>query len=135
MIRTQWLHRNAVVHKRRRDGLKIIEGNKISAKIQEIWQERANIVYEVDQYLLNHSIAEIETWIGAKKKIWLRSMEAAKNLKRKRVEEDAENRQTLHKRKRRQHNASQVSRPRTISRKQHHDINTTGQRKKVRKRS
>ena len=134
MIRTQWLHRNAVVHKRRRDGLKIIEGNKISAKIQEILHEGANAIDEVDQYLLNHSIEEIETWTGAKKKIWLRSIEAAKNLKRKRVEEDAENRQTQHKRRRRQHNTSQVSRPRTISRKRHHDINTTGQRKKVRKR-
>jgi hypothetical protein len=30
MIKTQWLHRNAVVHKRRRDGLKLEEGQKIS---------------------------------------------------------------------------------------------------------
>ena len=97
--------------------------------------EGANIIDDGDQYLLDHSIEEIETWTGAKKKIWLRSIEAAKNLKRKRVEEDAENRQTLHKRRRRQHNASQVSRPRTISRKRHHDMNTTGQKKKVRKRS
>ena len=62
-------------------------------------------------------------------------MQAAKNLKRKRVEEDAENRQTPHKQRRRQYNASHISRPRTISRKRHHDINTTGQRKKVRKKS
>ena len=135
MIRTQWLHRNAVVHKRRRDGLKIIEGNKISEKIQETLQEGGNTVDEADQYLLDHSIEEIDAWTGAKKKIWLRSMQAAKNLKRKRVEEEAENRQPPHKRRRRQHNASHIAKPRTNTRKRQHDINTTGQRKKVRKKS
>jgi hypothetical protein len=134
MIRTQWLHRNAVVHKRRRDGLKIGEGNKISAKIQETLQEGESEIDEADRYLLDYSIEEINAWTGAKKKIWLRSMQAAKNLKRKRVEEDAEHRQTQHKQRRRQHNSTYISHPRTISRKRHHDINTTGQRKKVRKK-
>ena len=69
MIRTQWLHRNVVVHERRRDGLKVAEGNKIRAEIQEILQEDANTVDEADQYLLDYSIGEIETWTGAKKKL------------------------------------------------------------------
>ena len=68
MIKTQWLHRNAVVNKRRIDGLKIIEGNKISAQIQEILQKEANTIDDADQYLLNHSIEEIETWTGAREK-------------------------------------------------------------------
>ena len=134
MIRIQWLHRNAVVHKRRRDGLKIIEGNKVSERIKDTLQEGEHNIDETDHYLLNYGLKEIETWTGAKKKIWLRSMEAAKNLKRKRVEQETDNRQTPRKRKRRQTNTNGTTHSKKMSRKRHHDINTTGQRKKVRKK-
>ena len=134
MIKTQWLHRNAVVHKRRRDGLKLEEGQRISNEIIDIIQEGTEVIDEEDQYLLDHSIEEINAWKGAKKKIWIRSMQAAKNLKRKRIEEDADHRQTRHKQKRRQQNVTSICRPQKVSRKRHHDINTTGQHKKVRKK-
>jgi len=81
MIRTQWLHRNSVVHKRRKDGLKIEEGKKISTQIYEALETGARDLDTVDHYLLDYSIEQIDEWTGAKKKIWLRSMTAAKNLK------------------------------------------------------
>ena len=100
----------------------------------EIIQEGTEVIDEEDQYLLDRSIEEINAWKGAKKKIWIRSMQAAKNLKRKRIEEDADHRQTRHKQKRRQQNVTSICRPQKVSRKRHHDINTTGQHKKVRKK-
>ena len=67
MIKTQWLHMNAVVHKRRRDGLKLEEGQRISNEIIEIIQEGTEVIDEEDQYLLDHSIEEINAWKGDKK--------------------------------------------------------------------
>ena len=134
MIRTQWLHRNSVVHKRRKDGLKIEEGKKISTQIYEALETGARDLDTVDHYLLDYSIEQIDEWTGAKKKIWLRSMTAAKNLKRTHVDEETEDRNTQRKRQKISHKHVPLLSPTSQRKKNKTDINRTGHRKSIRKK-
>ena len=82
MIRTQWLRQKSVVYKRYRYGLQINKEEMISTELQEV-VDGVRDLDKADHYLLDYRIQQIDEWTGAKKKIWLRSMTAAKNLKRK----------------------------------------------------
>ena len=87
MIHKQWIQRNNVVHKRRKDGLKHKEGIKVKRKIEALCAEGENMLEPEDQYLMDAPLECIQEWDGIKKKIWIRSVEAAKAVKRMRYTE------------------------------------------------
>ena len=84
MIHKQWIYRNNVVHKRRKDGLKHKEGMKVERKIEALCAEGETTLEPEDHYLMDDTLECIQEWDGIKKKIWIRSVEAAKAVKRMR---------------------------------------------------
>ena len=87
MIHKQWIYRNNVVHKRRKDGLKHKEGMKVKRKIEALCAEGNTMLEPEDTYLMDAPLECIQEWDGIKKKIWIRSVEAAKAVKRMRYTE------------------------------------------------
>ena len=71
MIHTQWIHRNGVVHKRKRDGLKVEEGKRISEIIKAALEGGASDLEDLDRYLLDYTLKEIDEWTGTKKAVYM----------------------------------------------------------------
>ena len=88
LIHTQWIYRNDIVHKRARDGLKLAESAETNKEITAQFNLGPDSLLGEDEHLLEHTKNETSEWSGIKKKIWIRTIKLARNLKRKRQEED-----------------------------------------------
>ena len=78
LIHTQWIYRNAVVHKRTKDGLKRKEGAYIRSKIHQEFALGASQLDKDDRFLMENTEQEILALSGVHKKIWLRALATAR---------------------------------------------------------
>lgn len=60
MIHKQWIYRNNVVYKRRKDGLKLEEGIRIKRKIIELCNEGDTVLEPEDHYLMDNRAVIIQ---------------------------------------------------------------------------
>ena len=78
LVHTQWIYRNAVVHKRTKDGLKRKEGAYIRSKIHQEFALGASQLDKDDRFLMENTEQEILALSGVHKKIWLRALATAR---------------------------------------------------------
>ena len=78
LLHTQWIYRNAVVHKRTRDGLKKKEGAYITSKIHQQFALGNLMLDKDDSFLLRTTAKDILALSGIEKKTWLRAVTAAR---------------------------------------------------------
>ena len=78
LVHTQWVYRNAIVHKRTKDGLKRKEGAYIRSKIHQEFALGANQLDKDDRFLMENTEQDILALSGVHKKIWLRAIATAR---------------------------------------------------------
>ena len=88
MIHNQWLYRNILVNKRRKDDLETKEGEVLTEKNVVILQEGEKQLENKEWTLLDHDWEEINEWHGIQKKVWVRSVNEAKDFKKRKLDEE-----------------------------------------------
>ena len=78
LVHTQWVYRNAIVHKRTKDGLKRKEGAYICSKIHQEFALGANQLDKDDKFLMESTEQDILALSGVHTKIWLRAIATAR---------------------------------------------------------
>ena len=78
IIRSQWIYRNEIVHKRTADGLKQVEGANIRIAIRSQLRQGTTGLDDEDKFLVWHTYQEINNWSGDEKKLWLCAIKAAR---------------------------------------------------------
>lgn len=77
---SQWIHRNTVLHERDAQGLKIKEGQELSAAIEAQFSAGLDGLHPRDYHFINRGLDQINTLPAAAKKAWLRGISIAREI-------------------------------------------------------
>lgn len=78
IVHSQWVHRNEIVHRRERDGLRTAEHNQLKTRLEQELARGTDGMDSEDHHLMEKDFASLWALPGSDKKIWLRAVQIAR---------------------------------------------------------